>query len=270
MMVDSRTFDRNAPFSLLSWLAYRQAFGTYLHFIPGVLDADTYKESERIRRRLVKQAREQNSRVYVNTLVSPSMTSAFAQSLQIPGVAGIENNITLFELSVHDPPSVAEEVIETCRFAAIAGKSLLVLRHGDFHFGQRQHVHIWLTWNDEHNATLMVLLSYMLLGHPDWADAEIRVFAALPGEEVAEGRAEFLQLVDAGRLPIARRNIRFFPTDDVGAFRDLVARLSSDADLTVLGFDMNSLNERGASLFSTHDTLRDVLYVHATTPIAIE
>ena len=46
----------------------------------------------------------------MDTIISPSMASALAQSLQVPGVSGMENNTILFEFSVHDPPEVLEEV----------------------------------------------------------------------------------------------------------------------------------------------------------------
>ena len=118
IMVDDRTFDRSAPLQLLTWLSHRHGFGTYLHYIPGVLDSKSYRASERVRRELVKIAAEQDSNVYVDTIISPSFTSAFAQSLQIPGVAGIVNNMTLFELSVHDPPEFAERIVAACSFAA--------------------------------------------------------------------------------------------------------------------------------------------------------
>ena len=270
IMVNDRTFDRRSPLIMLRWMCHRHGFGTYLHFIKGPLNTGSFIESQRIKQRLVKMAQAQKSTVYMDTIVSPSMISALAQSLQVPGVSGLSNNAVMFEFSQHDPPEVVGDVVKNCQFAASTQMTLLILRHGDYHFGERQNIHIWLTWNDQANANLMILLGYILLGHPDWQHAEIQVFAALPREQVAESQEEFKRLMAEGRLPISEKNLNFLPTNDVAAFRRLVARLSEDADLTVVGFDMEGLRERGAEVFTNHPTLKDVLFVHTPQQITIE
>ncbi|QXD15339.1 hypothetical protein GQ464_018415 [Rhodocaloribacter litoris] len=269
IMVNNRTFDRRAPLALLRWLCHRYGFGTYLHFIQGHLNDASYAESRRVKEKLIQMARVQNSPVYMDTIVSPSIISALAQSLQVPGVSGLNNNTAMFEFSVHDPPEVVSEVLKSCTFAASTRMALLVLRHGDHHFGERRNLHIWLTWNDGDNANVMILLSYILLGHPEWKNAEISVFAALPRHQIAEQKTRFEQLIEEGRLPISRKNIRFLPTDDVASFRSLVAEYSSDADLTVVGFDLQGLSERREAVFTNHPYLRDVLFVHAPHEIEI-
>ena len=52
----------------------------------------------------------------------------------------------------------------------------LVLRHTERFFGTRATLHVWLTWHDYRNASLMILLSYILLGHPDWQEAELSIW----------------------------------------------------------------------------------------------
>jgi hypothetical protein len=44
-------------------------------------------------------------------MISPSIQSALAQSLQMPGVSGMANNTILFEYGLHDGPEVMEEVL---------------------------------------------------------------------------------------------------------------------------------------------------------------
>jgi hypothetical protein len=61
-----------------------------------MLDADSYRESANIRRQLLAASAPFKG-VYVDTIVSPSLRSALAQSLQVPGVSGMENNSVLFE-----------------------------------------------------------------------------------------------------------------------------------------------------------------------------
>jgi hypothetical protein len=270
IMVNNRTFDRRSPLIMLRWLCHRHGFGTYLHYIEGVLDPRSYAESLRVKQRLMSMARQQRSSVYMDTIVSPSMTSAMAQSLQVPGVSGLSNNAVMFEFSNSDPPAVIDDVVKHCRFAASSNMTILVLRHGEFHFGEHRNIHIWLTWNDQRNANLMILLSYILLGHPEWQEAEVSVFVSLPREQVAEHRDEFMRLMKEGRLPISEKNLRFLPTNDETAFRRLVARRSEDADLVVIGFDMEGLSGRASEVFQNHPTLKDVLFVHTPENITME
>ena len=270
IMVNGRTFDRRSPLIFMRWICHRHGFGTYLHFMQGQLNKKTVREGRKVREKLLAMARVQKSPVYMNTIISPSMTSALAQSLQVPGVSGLANNAVMFEFSQDDPAEILEEVTKNCQFAATTGMSLLVLRHGDYHFGERQNIHIWLTWNDQENANLMILLSYILLGHPDWNSAEIKVFVAIPAHQVAERKEEFSSLIADGRLPVSEKNIRFLSTENAEQFRKVVARLSDSADLTVIGFDMDGLEEREAGVFTNHPTLKDVLFVHTPHEITME
>lgn len=270
LMVDSRTFDRRSPLDFLRWMCHRHGFGTYLHFIKGTLNRDSIYESEATKHRLIELAQSRASAVYMDTIVSPSMISALAQSLQIPGVSGLSNNTVMFEFSEHDPVDAVDEVVQSAEFASQARKTLLVLRHGDVHFGDRKTVHIWLTWNDSSNANTMILLTYILVGHPEWKKAEINVFAALPTGQVDEKQKEFERTIMEGRLPISKQNVRFMAVDDVSAFRKMVGRYSNDADLTIIGFSMTGLRARQAEVFLNHPTLTDVLFVHAPHEIPIE
>ena len=123
---------------MLSWLCHRYGFGTYLHFIEGMLNRETVLESFDIQERLLEEVEETESAVYVDTIISPSMASALAQSLQVPGVSGMENNTILFEFSVDDPPEVLEEVIKGLIMASAPRMNRLILRHSDHFFGKRK------------------------------------------------------------------------------------------------------------------------------------
>jgi amino acid transporter len=270
IMVDGKSFSRSAPFQFLAWLCQRYGFGTYLHYIQGRLNEETFRQSRVVLKRLIDQTEALQSSVYVDTIVSPSLQTALAQSLQVPGVSGMENNTALFEFSAHDPPEATAEVADGCMLADAARMNALVLRHGDHFFGGRSRIHIWLTWHDYKNASLMILLAYILLGHRDWDDAEIRIFAAFPYEEVAEQRDRLSEMMVSGRLPISEKNLRIIPTDDKVDFHTLVERRSSSADLVILGFTEDRLREKGAELFLRHPGLRDVLFVSAHQRILIE
>ncbi len=270
IMVDGRTFDRAAPLQFLSWLCDRYAVGTYLHFVQGHLDRRTFAASRKLLDDLIASIEARGSNLFVDTMISPSMRSALAQSLQVPGVSGVENNTALFELSIHDGEEVLEEVRDGCRMAWGTAMDTLVLRHGDHFFGHRRQVHIWLTWHDYRNANLMVLLAYILLGHRDWQGAEIQVFAAFPRQQVEQERSRLLEMAQSGRVSISPRNLVIIPTDGQGNFDQLVATCSSNADLVIRGFDSEKLKQHGAAFFNRHPELRDVLFVGARQRIEIE
>ncbi len=235
----------------------------------GMLDSKSYQASREVKHQLVEMAAPFRG-VYVDTIVSPSLRSALGQTLQVPGVSGMENNTVLFEASVHDPNTVMEQIADAAKFCVNTQKNLLVLRHGDHFFGARRRVHIWLTWRDHENATLMLLLAYILLGHPDWHHAEISIYAAFPRNELAQERSRLLEMISAGRIPVTARNVRFLSVEDADAYHALVHKLSSDADLVVMGFTQERLQERGAETFTRDPQLKDVLFVSAAERIVIE
>jgi amino acid transporter len=270
IMITSRTFDRFSPLRMLSWLCHRYGFGTYLHFIKGMLNRENIQESRVILNRLIEGIEETDSAIYVDTIISPSMASALAQSLQVPGVSGMENNTILFEFSKHDPPEVLDEVFKGCALASAPRMNRLVLRHGDHFFGNRKTIHLWLTWHDYRNANLMILLSYVLLGHPDWEGAEISIKAAFPYTEVGERTSELNQMISEGRLPITAKNVKVIPTDDRVDFDALVETQSYSADLVILGFTEERLRAKSADLLLRHPSLQDVLFVSAEETIFIE
>lgn len=270
IMVDGRTFDRSSPLQLLSWLCHRHAVGTYLHFMKGPLDREHYLAARETLGQLIEHAHSRGGGVFADTIVSPSTRSALAQALQVPGIAGMDNNTVMFEFSVHDPPEVVAEVRSDCLLAAATDMDLLVLRHGDHFFGGRAQVDIWLTWHDYENAPLMILLCYILVGHPSWHHAEIRIFAAVPEDQAARETARLEEMVATGRIPVSARNLIILPTDADASFTELVQERSARADLVVLGFTTDRLRDKGVELLQRHPGLGDVLFVSARRPQHID
>ncbi|MGD8870550.1 MAG: amino acid permease [Gemmatimonadota bacterium] len=269
IMITPRTFDRSAPVQLMDWLCSRHGFGTYLHYIKGLLDQPTFKESREVQQRLIRSVQERKGAIYVDTMISPSIQSALAQSLQMPGVSGMENNTILFEFGTHDGPEVLEEVLSGLQMSGATYMNRLVLRHGDNFFGSRKSIHVWLTWHDARNANLMILLTYILLGHKDWRGAEVSIFAAYPRREVHERSEELHDMITEGRLLISEKNIRVIATDDDIDFERLVEARSNSADLVLLGFTSRRVEHRGKELFQRFATLRDTLFVSAEEDIDI-
>jgi solute carrier family 12 sodium/potassium/chloride transporter 2 len=268
--ISSRTFDRSAPLQFLEWLCHRYGFGTYFHHIEGRLDEENYEASQEVRDRLIHAMDQRKGAIYMDAVISPSMTSALGQGLQMPGISGMENNGLLLEFGRHDPPEVLEEVVDGMLMAGVPHMDRLVLRHGDNFFGTRKSIHVWLTWHDARNANLMILLSYILLGHRDWQGAEVSLFAAYPRSEVKERREEIHQMISEGRLLISEKNVLVIPTDDSIDFERLVEARSAEADLVMVGFADHRLRQRRGDVFLRFPDLRDVLFVSAEETIFID
>jgi hypothetical protein len=259
-----------AGLHLLGWLCHRHGFGTYLRVVRGVIDEEAIARSKELRAQVVEICERESPSVYAGTIISPSVGSALAMTLQMPGVSGMENNSILFDFSVDEPPEIVEAVVRSALLAAAARKNLLFLRHGERRFGDKQTVHVWLTWHDTNNATLELLLAYILVGHPEWEDAEISVFAAFPHSDVDEQRQRFVDLVEAGRIPITRQNIRFHTVRSGEEFRVLVPIHSAKADLVVMGLTIDRLREKGVDVLTRHPELGEVMFVVASESVLVE
>lgn len=270
IMVNGNSFERTAPLQFFGWLCHRYGFGLYLHFVPGLLNRDTADDCRSTLERLVEKTVKLNSAVIVDTIVSPSMRSALAQSLQLPGVTGMENNTILFELSEHDDEKMLAEIEDGCNLALAVRMNTLVLRHGDHFFGSRSQIHIWLARHDYRNANLLLLLSYIILGHPDWRQAEIHIFAAFPKAQKDQQEARLSELITSGRLPMSPKNLEIVPTDDRGDYKRTVIERSRDADLVIAGFTARQLADRGTDVFQDFPELNAVLFVSAQQRLLIE
>ena len=270
IMLTPRTFDRSSPVQLLEWLCNRYGFGTYFHHIEGRLITENFDESQAVRDRLIQVMAARKGAIYMDAMISPSMTSALAQSLQMPGISGMENNTLLLEFGRHDPPDVLEEVVAGMAMAGVPRMNRLVLRHGETFFGNRKSIHVWLTWHDARNANLMILLSYILLGHRDWHGAEVSLFAAYPRREAKERTEEIHEMISEGRLLISEKNVLVIPTHDDIDFERLVEARSGNADLVMLGFTDHRLDQKRGELFQRFPNLGDVLFVSAEETIFID
>ena len=91
------SFKNLSNFNLMKWIADKYGFGTYIHLIDGYFSTETQSVAKNDLKRLIKMTNVANSNFYVDTLISPSFTSAIAQIVQLPGISGQDNNMILFD-----------------------------------------------------------------------------------------------------------------------------------------------------------------------------
>ncbi len=260
--VSQDTFTRRSAFDILRWISLKYGFGTYIHYIKGFLTEETNRESKSVLQKLIRLAAGSKNRVYLDTIISPSYTSAIAQVIQLSGISGKGNNMILFEFSQADPDAL-KEPLSTHDILYATGFDLCVLRTSYKGFGYKKQIDIWITPEDNDNANLMILLGYIILGHPEWKEGMIKIFAIYQPEEADRRKEELQELIKTGRLPISMSNISMISGDGQKGTREIITEHSVDADLTVIGFRQEQLITEGYKLYTGYDRLGNILFVSA-------
>lgn len=260
--ITDKSFERLGIFDLLRWLSQKYGFGTYIHLIHGYLSRQTKEEAEEIKQRLIRMAESTNSNIYVDTMISPSYTSSIAQVIQLPGISGADNNLLLFEFSKNQQESL-DNIIDNFKLIKSVDFDTVVLGTSERGFGLKQQIHIWITNSDFDNATVMILLSYILLGHRDWSNAEIKIFALYPADTCDTERDRLYNLIDTGQLPISRNNITVLAQKPETGVRQTINQESQDADLIVVGFREEAIRRKGKELFAGYEQMGNVLFVNS-------
>jgi len=267
--ISTSSLTRLAPFDLLRWISHYYGFGTYIHYVKGLLDETTQEESKQKLEQLIQLSASSRAGIYVDTIISPSFKTAVAQIVQLPGISGMENNSMLFEFHEDDTKEIAD-IIEGCHLSSIVDYNICVLRSSERHFGYRKRIHIWLTPGDYRNANLMILLGYIIIGHTEWRGAEIELFAAFESHKLDNQVKQLNRLIDQGRIPISQKNVQKIPWDKkVRTYENLVCENSECADLVIMGFSLDKLTQESGEFFKRFPNIKDLLFVKAGQKIMI-
>lgn len=260
--LSERSFERLAAFDLLRWISQRYGFGTYIHLIKGYLSRQSSQEAKESKERLIHMIEASNSNMYVDTLVSPSYTSSVAQVIQLPGMAGADNNLILFEFSKLDPYNL-EDILDNFKLIKAVDFDILLLASCERGFGMKKDIHVWVTSSDYKNANLMILLAYIISGHRDWKDSQIKIFAMFPEDNIKEERDRLSGLIQAGQLPISPKNINIKVKHPDVEKKAIIQESSRDADLTIIGFRDEAVKKQQENVFLGFNELGNVLFVNA-------
>lgn len=261
---------RLGHFDLLRWLCHRQGFGHFIQFFPG-----DYSFPEELTARihvdaLIQQSEVSGAGVFVDSLICPTFHLALAHALQMPGISGLPNNTILLEFDKDHP----EEIPEVQQGAHLAVESLfnvLILRSTKHRFGYRSSIHIWVTEDNLSNVPLMLLLSYILVGHPEWKRAKIRLFACSDSWDAEREADKLSTVIREGRLPISMQNVTSVSYNDEEELEREFTHRSTQADLVIVGLTTEDLNSGDLSLIlQRYQGVNDVLFVHSIEQIAID
>lgn len=263
------TFRRRGAIDFLRWISHRHGFATYIHYVPGFLSRQTYDEARASLQRVVALVDMADSNVIVDTMVSPSYTSAFTQLIQLPSSSGMENNLVVFEYEKAEPEELAPAV-EHLQLAAATGFDVVVLGLSPRGFGARRAIHLWLPSGDYGAANLMILLAYVIANHPDWSRAELKIFDVVSANERDSREEELRELVRSGRLAISQRNVEVIVPENGVERRQIINDWSRDADLTLVGIRREAARRGGAAAFEGYDEIGNVAFVIGVSDVEIE
>jgi amino acid transporter len=259
------SFERYGALELMKWISYRYGFGTYIHFEKAYFSKESKVTAEHKLEKLIKNASVSNTNVFLETIISPSNTAAIIQAIQQPGISGKPNNMMLFEYKKGEKEWL-KDILENYSILKTANYDLGILASSDRGFGYKKDIHVWIRKTDYENANLMILLSYIILGHPDWKKGEIKIFAAFPKEDLQAEQENLIELTSSGRLPISANNIHVLPLTEGKTKIDLINEFSSDADLTLIGIHESKIKlDNGIEIFEGYDKLGNILFVNTLT-----
>lgn len=259
--ITEKSFDRQGAFDIVRFVSHKYGFGTYVHFVNGNYSRDKLAESNQIHERLLHRTKVSQSKVFVDTLIAPTYAAGLTQTLQMPGISGRDNNIILFEYSKNNVDEV-KQMVDHMGVLSAADFDICVLRSSEKGFGYKSEVHIWLTSADFVNGNFMILLAYIILGHPEWKGAEIKIFAMYREAKAAEQKQKLLQLIAAGRLAISPNNVEVVARKADTSVGSIINDTSGDADLTVIGFNRGAVKENFQEVFTGYDQLGNILFVN--------
>jgi len=261
--------DRDNAFRLLTWISEKYGFGTYIQYIQDYYSKAAHEKAQEALQLLIERAESRKSNVYVDTIVSPSYTSAIAQIIQLPGVSGLDNNLILFEYEKKDPKNL-QQIVENYALVRSGNYDVCILGGSNRGVNYHEGIHIWVRRVDFENLNLMVLLSYIILGHPDWKGAKIKIFNVRRPGQHDEATDHLLELVQTGRLPISLNNVEFIDIEDNMNLKTVINEKSVKAGLTMIGFRSEQIKHEGDKLFEGYKEMGDILFVNAFRDKVIE
>lgn len=267
--ISSKPATQTKAFKLLSWISYKYGFGTFLYLVEGYYSKATVTQTDAALLELIESVDKKENYVYIDTIISPSYTSAIAQAIQIPGIAGMENNMVIFEFNKENPINLGK-VVENFALVNSGDFDICILGSAYQEMDMKNGIHIWINSLDTENANLMILLSFIILGHPELKKTQIEIFVICREEEIAATKTEMKKLVQSGRLPITEKNIRIILQQEGMSAKTIISEKSYKAGLTLIGLREEMIKHEGEEIFKGYDKLGSILFVHSKNEKAID
>lgn len=267
--ISKNSLERNTAFNLLNWISYKYGFGTYLHRIEGYYSRSTHQQAQEELQKLISTYEETENHVYVDTIISPSYTSAIAQAIQVPGISGMENNMVIFEYERNNQEDL-KDIIDNYSLINAGNFDVCIVSSSDKAPVYKNGIHVWIKSSDATNANLMIMLSFIISGHPDWKKSKIKIYEVCKAEQYDEIVKIKKNLVREGRLPITEKNIEIIIEEEGVSTKELIREKSKDAALTLMGFRGESIKRGEDLVFTGYDDMGTILFVNSHDTLEID
>jgi len=260
--ISPNSFERDKVLELMKWISHQHGFGTYFHFIEGYYSKNTHAESQEILRQLIDSQKEHDSALYIDTMISPSYTSAIAQVIQTPSISGMENNMVVFEFDKANSNELSR-ILDNINLVRAGNFDICIFAGSHYPLRTRNGIHVWIRPTDEKNTNLMILLGYIIMAHPDWRKSQIKIFIASTSSETTALKRQLEERIATGRLPITLANIEIVTLVESQTVNEAIQFHSKQAGLTIIGFREEIIRHDPASFFTDFDGIGDILFVNA-------
>ena len=267
--ISPHSFEREKVLELMKWISHQHGFGTYFHLIEGYYSKQTNIKSKEVLQELVDKTRDKDSTLYIDTMISPSYTSAIAQVIQTPSISGMENNMVVFEYDRNHPEEL-KRILENINLAKAGDFDICVFASSLHSIRSKNDIHVWIRETDENNTNLMILLGYIIIAHPDWKKSHIKIFITSTKVEQENTKQELRERIAAGRLPITLANIEIITLAEGQPVSTAVEVYSKNAGLTIIGFREEIIKHNPEKFFTDfNNEMGDILFVNASKYIEI-
>ena len=261
--ISPNSFERDKVLELMKWISHQHGFGTYFHYIEGYYDKQTFLESQEVLRQLVETQKGLRSALYIDTMISPSYTSAIAQVIQTPSISGMENNMVVFEYDKNHPTEL-ERILDNINLIRAGNFDVCIFAGSTYPIRNHNGIHVWVRQTDDINTNLMILLGYIIMAHPDWKRSQIKIFITTTTQDTQAMRGRLQERINAGRLPITLANIEIVVLGEYQTVSEAIAQHSKQAGLTLIGFHEETVKHDGIKFFTDFDKIGDILFVNAS------
>jgi amino acid transporter len=258
--VVQNTFSRKDTYNLMRWISQRYGFGTYIHYIEGFLNEEKHLEAHNAKEKLIKMDAGSNSKLVLDTIVSPSYTSAMAQVVQLSSISGKGHNMMIFEYLRENPQEI-QKYKDIYPLMMATNFDVCILSSSFRGFGHKRNIHIWMTTDNYETQSLMIMLSYIILGHKEWREGQIKIYSTHEGTRKEE-IDRLSHLILDRRLPISPANVQLIKAKNKSDCTDLIRHHSMDADLTMIEFTSDQINNE-TNFFEGYDSMANILYVNS-------
>lgn len=260
--ISSNSFKRDKVLQMMRWISYQHGFGTYFHLIEGYYSKQNHIEAQKDLEKLIQTQKEAGGSLYIDTMISPSYTSAIAQVIQSPSISGMENNMVMFEYDKRFPEEL-DRILENVNLVRAGDFDVCIFAGSEHFIHPNNGLHVWIREGDEKNTNFMILLGYIIMAHPDWKKGHIKIFIPSVRTEVGTLKEDLAKKIADGRLPITLANIEIIIIPEGETLSQTICKCSPNAGLTIIGFNEHLIRHEGLDFFTAYDAIGDVLFVNA-------